>query len=298
MRLTHPALNHPQCQRPHQRNDMNPENPSAIIKIASVQMVSSPDVEENLNTASKLVRLAAEDGAQVIVLPEYFCLMGLHDTDKLAIKERFGKGPIQDRLATIAQENAIYLVAGTIPLESIQANKVLNTTLIYSPEGKCIGRYDKIHLFGFATPTERYEESQTIEAGHQPQRFSLELNGVEWQFGLSICYDLRFPELYRALGAVDCHLIPAAFTYTTGKEHWEILLRARAIENQCYVLASAQGGSHQNKRRTWGHSMLIDPWGSILGDLPEGEGFVSGTLSKDTLNAVRSKLPALKHRKL
>ena len=277
---------------------MNKAPDNAILKIASVQMVSTPNLEENLNAAGKLVHLAAQDGAQVVVLPEYFCLLGLKDTDKLAVKEVYGKGPIQERLAAIAQANSIYLVAGTIPLEAKEANKVLNSTLIFDPSGRCISRYDKIHLFGFQTSTERYQESETIEAGNQPGLVSLDIKGVHWRFGLSVCYDLRFPELYRSMGEVDCHLIPAAFTYTTGKEHWEVLLRARAIENQCYVLASAQGGAHRNGRRTWGHSMLIDPWGAILGDLPEGEGFISGLLSKEKLNEVRSKLPALKHRKL
>jgi nitrilase len=191
-----------------------------------------------------------------------------------------------------------YLIAGTIPLEAKDPNKVLNTTLVFSPNGQRVGRYDKIHLFGFQTNTERYQESETIEAGEQPGIVKITINGAEWSLGLSICYDLRFPELYRALGQVDCHIIPAAFTYTTGKDHWEILLRARAIENQCYVLASAQGGIHQNQRRTWGNSMLIDPWGEVLTTLPEGEGFISGVLSKDKLNEVRSKLPALAHRKL
>ena len=277
---------------------MNKAPDNAILKIASVQMISTPNLEENLTAAGKLVHLAAQDGAQVVVLPEYFCLLGLKDTDKLAVREVFGKGPIQERLAAIAQANSIYLVAGTIPLEAREANKVLNSTLIFDLSGRCISRYDKIHLFGFQTLTERYQESETIEAGNQPGLVSLDINGVHWRFGLSVCYDLRFPELYRSMGEVDCHLIPAAFTYTTGKEHWEVLLRARAIENQCYVLASAQGGTHRNGRRTWGHSMLIDPWGAILGDLPEGEGFISGLLSKEKLNEVRSKLPALKHRKL
>lgn len=277
---------------------MNKAPDNAILKIASVQMISTPNLEENLNAAGKLVHLAAQDGAQVVVLPEYFCLLGLKDTDKLAVKEVFGKGPIQERLAAIAQANSIYLVAGTIPLEAKEANKVLNSTLIFDPSGRCISRYDKIHLFGFQASTERYQESETIEAGNQPGFVTLDIKGVDWRFGLSVCYDLRFPELYRSMGEVDCHLIPAAFTYTTGKEHWEVLLRARAIENQCYVLASAQGGTHRNGRRTWGHSMLIDPWGAILGDLPEGEGFISGLLSKEKLNEVRSKLPALKHRKL
>jgi nitrilase len=267
------------------------------LKLAAIQMVSTASLEENLETASKLIKAAAQDGAKLVVLPEYFCIMGLKDTDKVAIREPFGSGPIQTKLAAIAKENSVYLIAGTIPLEARDSNKVLNTTLVFNPDGQTIGRYDKIHLFGFQTSTERYQESETIEAGEKPGIVKMTIDDEDWAFGLSICYDLRFPELYRALGRVDCHIIPAAFTYTTGKDHWEILLRARAIENQCYVLASAQGGTHQNQRRTWGNSMLIDPWGSVLSTLPEGEGFISGVMSKDKLNEVRSKLPALAHRK-
>jgi len=271
---------------------------SAELKLASIQMVSTPSLKENMDSASRLVSAAARDGAKLVVLPEYFCLMGNKDTDKVQAKEAYGSGPIQEELASMAKENGIYLVAGTIPLEASDPSKVLNTSLVFNPEGKRIARYDKIHLFGFQTSTERYQESETIEAGDKPGMIQITVDGQEWTFGLSICYDLRFPELYRALGQVDCHIIPAAFTYTTGKDHWEILLRARAIENQCYVLASAQGGTHENQRRTWGNTMLVDPWGSILENLPEGEGFISGVLSKDKLNEVRSKLPALAHRKL
>ena len=277
---------------------MSTNNHLAQLNIASIQMVSTPDVSENLDTASRLISAAADAGAQVAVLPEYFCLMGLKDTDKVNARESYRSGPIQEQLSAIAKENNLYLIAGTIPLEASNPQKVLNTTLVFDPQGQSIGRYDKIHLFGFQTQTERYQESETIEAGNEPGLLKIVINGQEWVFGLSICYDLRFPELYRALGQVDCHVIPAAFTYTTGKDHWEILLRARAIENRCYVLASAQGGTHLNQRRTWGHSMLIDPWGEILADLPEGEGFISGVLCKDKLNDVRSKLPALVHRKL
>jgi predicted amidohydrolase len=277
---------------------MNIPRNTSELDIASIQMVSTPSLNENLEVAACLTKAAADSGAQLAVLPEYFCLMGLKDTDKVHAREVAGSGPIQERLAAMAQENNIFLVAGTIPLEAKESNKVLNTSLVFDPQGKQIARYDKIHLFGFQTETERYEESETITAGSQPGQFAIKLNGVDWRFGLSICYDLRFPELYRSLGQVDCHIIPAAFTYTTGKDHWEILLRARAIENQCYVLASAQGGIHLNQRRTWGESMLIDPWGEILSNLPEGEGFIQGTLSKDKLKEVRSKLPALKHRKL
>lgn len=271
---------------------------STELKIAAIQMVSTASLQENLETARRLIKAAAHDGAQIAVLPEYFCIMGLKDNDKVNVREKLGSGPIQEELAAIAKDSGIYLIAGTIPLEAKDPNKVLNTTLVFSPDGQRVGRYDKIHLFGFQTSTERYQESETIEAGDQPGIVKITINDTEWSFGLSICYDLRFPELYRALGQVDCHIIPAAFTYTTGKDHWEILLRARAIENQCYVLASAQGGIHQNQRRTWGNTMLIDPWGEVLTTLPEGEGFISGVLSKDKLNEVRSKLPALAHRKL
>ena len=271
---------------------------STELKIAAIQMVSTASLQENLETARRLIKAAAHDGAQITVLPEYFCIMGLKDTDKVNIREKLGSGLIQEALATIVRDSGIYLIAGTIPLEAKDPNKVLNTTLVFNPDGQRIGRYDKMHLFGFQTSTERYQESETIEAGEQPGIVKITINDTEWSFGLSICYDLRFPELYRALGQVECHIIPAAFTYTTGKDHWEILLRARAIENQCYVLASAQGGVHQNQRRTWGNSMLIDPWGDVLVTLAEGEGFISGTLSKDKLNEVRSKLPALAHRKL
>ena len=277
---------------------MSANNNLAELNIASIQMVSTPDLEVNLETASRFITQAANAGAQLAVLPEYFCLMGLKDTDKVRARESYRNGPIQERLSAIAKENNIYLIAGTIPLEASDPQKVLNTTLVFDPQGQNIGRYDKIHLFGFQTETERYQESETIEAGNVPGLLNINIDGQEWVLGLSICYDLRFPELYRALGQVDCHVIPAAFTYTTGKDHWEILLRARAIENQCYVLASAQGGTHLNQRRTWGHSMLIDPWGEVLADLPEGEGFISGVLCKDKLNDVRSKLPARAHRKL
>jgi nitrilase len=277
---------------------MSTDQPLAKLNIASIQMVSTPDIQLNLETASSLISEAANGGAQLAVLPEYFCLMGLKDTDKVRARERYRHGPIQERLCAIAKENNIYLIAGTIPLEARDPQKVLNTTLVFDPQGQNIGRYDKIHLFDFQTETERYQESETIEAGNAPSLLNINIDGQEWVLGLSICYDLRFPELYRALGQVDCHVIPAAFTYTTGKAHWEILLRARAIENQCYVLASAQGGTHLNQRRTWGHSILIDPWGEVLADLPEGQGFISGVLCKDKLNDVRSKLPALTHRKL
>jgi nitrilase len=255
-------------------------------------MISSPSVEDNLATARRLVAQAAAAGAQLVVLPEYWAIMGKQETDKLAHAEQPGSGPIQDGMAQMARQHGIWLIGGTLPLISGQEGKVLNTTLVYDPQGEPAGRYDKIHLFGFTRGAESYNESRTIVPGAQVRSIETPFGRV----GLSICYDLRFPELYRAMG--DCALIvvPAAFTHTTGSAHWEVLLRARAIENQCYVLASAQGGLHPNGRRTWGHSMLIDPWGEVKAVLPEGEGVVSGEIDLVFLAGVRESLPALAHR--
>lgn len=262
--------------------------------VAAIQMISTPSVSENLATAKRLVAQAASDGAMLVVLPEYWAIMGQHEKDKLGHAEQPGSGPIQDGMAQMAREHGIWLIGGTLPLVSPEAGKVLNTTLVYDPQGAPAGRYDKIHLFGFTRGEESYNESRTIVAGAQVRSVDTPVGKV----GLSICYDLRFPELYRALG--DCALIvvPAAFTHTTGRAHWEVLLRARAIENQCYVLASAQGGVHPNGRRTWGHSMLIDPWGEVKAVLDEGEGVVSGQIDPVFLAGVRESLPALAHRTL
>jgi deaminated glutathione amidase len=262
--------------------------------VAAVQMVSTPHVDENIATARRLIADAAARGAQLVTLPEYWPIMGMTDTDKVAHAEQPGHGPIQDFLASQAREHGIWLIGGTLPLVSGDAGRVLNTTLVYDPQGQHVGRYDKIHLFGFNKGTESYDEARTIVPGETVGSFEAPFGKV----GLSICYDLRFPELFRAMG--DCALIvvPAAFTHTTGLAHWEVLLRARAIENQCYVLASAQGGTHPNGRRTFGHSMLIDPWGVVQDVLPEGEGVVSGAIDPEYIASVRASLPALKHRKL
>ena len=264
------------------------------MKLAAIQMVSTPVVAENCARARRLVAGAAAGGAKLVLLPEYWALMGMNETDKLAHAEAYGVGPIQQCLQDMARQHSIWLIGGTLPLQSPEAGKVLNTTLAYNPAGDCVARYDKMHLFGFTRGEESYDESRTIAAGVSVGFFEAPFGRV----GLSVCYDLRFPELYRALG--DCALIvvPAAFTWTTGQAHWEVLLRARAIENQCYVLAAAQGGEHRNGRRTWGHSMLIDPWGEVLSVLPEGEGLVSGELDPTRLAAVRESLPALRHRRL
>jgi nitrilase len=257
-------------------------------------MVSTPVVEENIATARRLIADAAARGAQLVTLPEYWPIMGMTDTDKVAHAEQPGAGPIQDFLAGQAREHGIWLIGGTLPLVSGDAGRVLNTTLVHDPAGQHVGRYDKIHLFGFNKGSESYDEARTIVPGETVGNFDAPFGRV----GLAICYDLRFPELFRAMG--DCALIvvPAAFTHTTGLAHWEVLLRARAIENQCYVLASAQGGTHRNGRRTFGHSMLIDPWGEVKDVLPEGEGVVSGEIDPGYIAKVRESLPALKHRKL
>jgi nitrilase len=267
---------------------------SSPFKVAAIQMVSASSVASNLETAGKWIARAADQGARLVVLPEYFCLMGRKETDKLAVAETEGSGPIQSFLSAAALQYGIYLSSGSIPLVSPDAGRVFNTQLVYGPDGKQLARYDKIHLFSFARGEESYDESRAILAGNRVSR----LETPDITLGLSICYDLRFPELYRALGQVDLILVPSAFVHTTGKAHWETLLRARAIENQCYVLAPAQGGVHENGRRTWGHTMLIDPWGEVLSVLPEQAGVVSGTIEASRLLEVRQSLPSLSHRVL
>jgi deaminated glutathione amidase len=267
---------------------------NAFIGVAAVQMVSGMDVAENLAQARYWTLKAAEKGAKLVVLPEYFCMIGATDAEKLAHREVFGQGVLQDFLSALAQEANVWLVGGTIPLMAESAAHLRNSTLVYRPDGSVAGRYDKIHLFGFDNGREHYDESAIIEPGTVPVAVDTEIGRI----GLSICYDLRFPELFRAVSPVDLIVLPAAFTYTTGQAHWDILLRARAIENQCYVLASAQGGKHRCGRRTWGHSMLIDPWGQIVSECAEGEGLVLGDLNHARLARIRSQLPALRHRVL
>ena len=264
------------------------------MKIAAVQMVSGPDVAANLGAARRLLEDAARRGAQLAALPEYFCLMGMQDSDKLALAETEGEGPIQAMLASAARDLGLWLIGGTLPIKSGATERVRNSTLVFSPNGERVARYDKIHLFAFDNGRESYDEGRVLEPGNQPTSFDTGSIKV----GLSVCYDLRFPELYRAYGGCDLLAVPAAFTYTTGQAHWELLLRARAVENQCYVVAPAQGGQHANGRRTWGHSMVIDPWGQVLGVLAEGEGVVVADVDPARLTQVRQQLPALAHRKL
>ena len=280
------------------------------IRAAAVQMISSTNPDVNIETMKRLVHQAAEQGADWVLLPEYWPLMGRKDTDKLAFAEplvggnfsetrcaRFGEtryARFQTTLSETAAECGVVLFGGTIPLQSPDAGKVMNTMLVYDRDGTQIGLYHKMHLFGFSGLGERYAEADNISAGGDVPK--LAADGVPLAAG--VCYDLRFPEFFRAQQPFDVLLLPAAFTYTTGKAHWELLLRARAVENQCYVIASAQGGEHESGRRTFGHSMIIDPWGEILGVLPEGEGIVIADLDGTRLQSVRTRLPALQHRLL
>lgn len=275
------------------------------MKVAAIQTVSGVALDANLLRARALLAQAAEQGAELAVLPEYFCLLGQGDEAKLRIQEQPGRGPIQDFLAGTARELGLWIVGGTLPLDggpdTAEPRRACNSTRVYSPQGECVAQYDKIHLFRYDNGRERYDEARTLRPGSQPVSFELPArDGQRWRVGLSVCYDLRFPELYRvyAQAGADLLLVPSAFTHTTGQAHWEPLLRARAIENLAYVVAAAQGGLHENGRRTWGHSMLVDPWGRILGVQPEGEGVVLAELDLALLRQCRQQLPALEHRVL
>ena len=266
----------------------------STTRIAAIQMVSAPDVAFNLASAERLVAQAAEGGAQIAALPEFFCVLGGHDTDKVKVRERDGSGPVQDFLADTARRNKIWLVGGTVPLECGDPGRVRNASLVFDDSGKRVARYDKIHLFSYQGAKERFDEATTIEPGDEP----LAVASPFGRLGLSVCYDLRFPELYRRFADVDCWFVPSAFTATTGAAHWETLLRARAIENLCYVVAPAQGGRHANGRRTHGHTLIVDPWGVVLAERVEGEGVVLADMDARRLAEVRQSLPALQNRKL
>ena len=264
------------------------------LKVAALQMISTPDVAENLGQAATLLTQAKEGGAELALLPEYFCILGRRDVDKVAVAEDFGSGLIQDFLAAQAKALGLWIIGGTLPLKTQAAGRVSNTTLVFDPSGRRVARYDKMHLFRFEQGTESYDESRTLIAGSKPVTFDAPCGRV----GLSICYDVRFPELYRALGDCSLMVVPSAFTAVTGAAHWEVLLRARAIENQCYVLAAAQGGTHPNGRSTFGDSILIDPWGRVIERLATGPGVVSGIVDPAVIREVRSGLPAMSHRRL
>jgi len=271
---------------------LSKENASDIVKVAAIQMASGPYVSANLSEAERLIEIAVNQGARLVVLPEYFAIMGLKDTDKIKVREEEGQGQIQDFLSKTAKRNKVWIIGGSVPLATKSPGKVRNSCLVYDDKGKQVARYDKIHLFGLDLGNEHYHEENTIEPGNTIKVVDTPFGKI----GLSICYDLRFPELYRAMGEVNIIVVPSAFTDTTGKAHWESLVRARAIENLCYVIAPAQGGYHISGRETHGNSMIVDPWGVILDRLPRGSGVVMATINPKYQESLRKSLPALQHR--
>ncbi len=264
------------------------------VCVAAIQMVAGTSIPSNLEEASRLIEMAASRGAKLAALPEYFFLMGMNESDKVAASEEDGSGPIQEFLSATAKRLGIWLIGGSVPLTSSRPDKVRNSCLVYDDTGNRMARYDKIHLFGLELGSEHYSEEKTIEAGNKVVSFESPFGRI----GLSICYDLRFPELYRSMGRVDIILAPAAFTAITGKAHWETLIRARAIENLAYVIAPAQGGQHVNGRETHGDSMIVDPWGVVLDRLPHGAGIVIANINPEYQSSLRKSLPALNHRTL
>lgn len=268
--------------------------PENEICIAAIQMRVGPEVPVNLKEAARLIDIAVTKGAKLVVLPEYFCIMGMKDADKVMLREEEGSGPIQDFLSKTAKSHGIWLVGGSVPLVSSRPDKVKNSCLVYDDSGKQVARYDKIHLFNLKFGKEHYAEEETIEAGTKV----VTLESPFGRIGLSICYDLRFPELYRSMEKVDIILAPSAFTSFTGKAHWEILVRARAIENMAYMIAPAQIGRHINGHETYGDSMIVDPWGVILDHLPKGPGVVLANINPSYQKNLRNSFPALKHRTL
>jgi len=264
----------------------------SMFRVAAIQMASGPHVTANLQEAGRLIELAAATGARIVALPEYFAIMGMKETDKVAVREREGEGPIQAFLSEQARRNKIWIVGGSVPLEASTSDKVRNSCLVYNQAGERVARYDKVHLFGFEMGQEKYSEERTIEPG----KGVCVVDSPYGKIGISVCYDLRFPELYRAMGDVDLIMVPSAFTETTGKAHWDTLIRARAIENLAYVIAPAQGGYHVNGRKTHGHTMIVDPWGVVLDRLPRGSGVVVAGVNPTYQAKIRRSLPALTHK--
>lgn len=264
------------------------------FKVAAIQMASGPNVEGNLNEARRHIAKAVEQGAKLVVLPEFFAIMGMEAQDTVKAREQAGQGNIQQFLSETARKHKIWLVGGSIPLAGNSPDKVRNSCLVFDETGAQVARYDKIHLFNLTLGNEAYNEAQTIEAGNQV----VVVDSPFGRIGLAVCYDLRFPELFRAMKNVDIIVLPAAFTATTGKMHWEPLVRARAIENLSYFIAAAQGGYHVNGRETHGHSMVVDPWGRILDELQRGSGVVVADINPSYQASLRKSLPALTHRTL
>jgi predicted amidohydrolase len=265
---------------------------ATAFRMAGVQMASGPNVAANLNEAGRLIEIAAKQGARLIALPEYFAIMGMRPADKVKFREKDGDGPIQRFLADTARKHGVWLVGCSVPMAAPSEGKIYNSCQLYDDSGELVARYDKIHLFNLDLGNERFAEEGTLEAGKQVRVVDSPFGRI----GLSVCYDLRFPELYRAMKDVEIIVVPAAFTETTGRAHWEPLVRARAIENLAYVLAPAQGGYHLSGRETHGDSMVVDPWGTVLDRLPRGSGVVVGSVNPAYQASLRKSLPALTHR--
>ena len=269
-----------------------------MTRVAALQMVSCADVGRNLAAARALLRESRERGARIAALPENFAFMGHAEADKLAVAEEEGSGPIQDALAGLAHEFGLWIVAGTLPLRVPGEPRVAAACLVYDADGRRVARYDKIHLFDVAIPgrDERYQESASVRPGGTP----VCVDTPAGRLGLAVCYDLRFPELFRrllGLGA-EWFCLPSAFTAPTGRAHWEVLLRARAVENLCHVVAPAQSGFHENGRETHGDSMIVDCWGRVLARLPRGTGAVVADIDLVRQREVRQNFPSLDHRRL
>jgi nitrilase len=266
------------------------------MKVAAIQMTSGPEVAANLEQARMLLEEAAARGARLAALPENFSFMGLKDADKRTVAEKDGKGAAQDFLAATARRLAMWIVGGTVPLAAGSDGRVAAASLVYGADGTRVARYDKIHLFDVDIPgrAESYRESANVAPGSNAAVVVTPV-GV---LGLSVCYDVRFPELYRHLSAAGAQIlaVPSAFTGPTGRAHWETLLRARAIENLCYVVAPAQSGFHPSGRETYGDSMIVDYWGRVLQRVPRGRGCAVAEVELARQAGVRESFPALAHR--
>ena len=266
--------------------------------VACIQMASSPNIGANLLEAERLIEEAVSQQARLVVLPENFALMGKTETDKVEAREADNNGPIQSFLAEQAARHGIWLVGGTIPMVASDENKVRATCLVFDDTGKQVARYDKIHLFDveLVDSDEQYTESETIEPGDKV----VVIDSPFGRMGVAVCYDLRFPELFRQQleDGMEILVLPSAFTAITGRAHWEVLVRARAIENLCYVIAPDQGGYHLSGRETYGHSMIVDPWGTVLNSLARGPGVVCADIELGRLNSARRNFPSIEHRRL
>ncbi|WP_298625796.1 carbon-nitrogen hydrolase family protein [uncultured Legionella sp.] len=264
-----------------------------MSRVALIQMVSSSKIDENLQYIEKMMLQAKNERAELVVLPENFAFMGLKETDKIQIAELYGNGPIQQKMSQLAKQLGLWVVAGTIPIKGA-GTKVRASSIVYDDKGQSVARYDKIHLFDVrVSEQEAHQESSTTERGHDIVVVATPVGKI----GLSVCYDLRFPELFQQLQSRGAELftVPSAFTSITGLAHWEVLLRARAIENLCYVLAPNQGGLHENGRQTYGHSMVVEPWGKILVQKTEGAGLITADIDLERAQQLRRQFPCIDH---